>query len=339
MTTAPQPLFDMSKAVPIQPAQGMPLFDMSKAQPIQQPQAQPIPSNATISAQPKSTGWLNDVENTLRDAGNDVRYGTGTTGLGRLLQYMGATGTSQGSQSGAGEFMGSPLLGTLRAGQGAAELPQSGKTWQGTKDVVGGTLEAAQIPGAFMGGPSEAGADALTAGTGKLFGDVEKAGKLFSEVAAATRDKPIELSDDVYDALTKIKQLSDAGAKGTPRVASRLANRLNNIDEELYWDEARRFYSNISRLSANEYNSMAPQMQRAVGELGRSLNDVLQTTADSVDKGDEYAQAMQLYAKAKSWQKFGSDVWTGMKKALPFAGGTAAGQLIGHKLSELFTGE
>jgi len=71
--------------------------------------------------------------------------------------------------------------------------------------------------------------------------------------------------------LEKIKQLSDAGAKGTPRVASKLANRLNNVDEELYWDEARRFYSNISRLSANEYNSMAPQMQRAVGQLGRSL--------------------------------------------------------------------
>jgi hypothetical protein len=66
-----------------------------------------------------------------------------------------------------------------------------------TKDLAGGALEAAQIPAAFIGAPSEAGAEALTSGTGKLFGDVEKAGDLFNEVAAATRDKAIELSDDV----------------------------------------------------------------------------------------------------------------------------------------------
>lgn len=112
------------------------------------------------------------------------------------------------------------------------------------------------------------------------------------------------LTDEVYDALQNIKQLSDAGAKGTPRVASKLANPLNNVDEELYWDEARRFYSNISRLSANEYNSMNPQLQRAVGQLERVLNDVLNDTAAGVGKGDDYAQAMQFWGKAKSWQKF-----------------------------------
>jgi hypothetical protein len=64
-----------------------------------------------------------------------------------------------------------------------------------------------------------------------------------------------------------IKQLADSGAKGTPRV---------------------------------EYQSMAPQMQRAVGQLGRALGDVLQSTADSVGKGDEYAQAMREYASSKA---------------------------------------
>ena len=97
------------------------------------------------------------------------------------------------------------------------------------------------------------------------------------------------------------------------------------MDEELYWDEARRFYSNISRPSANEYNSMNPQMQRAVGPLGRALNDVLNDTAASVGKGDEYAQAMQLYAKAKSWQKFGADTWQFIKRTAPTAIGVGAG--------------
>src|SRR5262249_396285 len=157
-----------------------------------------------------------------------------------------------------GDFMASLPLGLSRATKGGAEITQSGKTWQGTKDVVGGTFQAAQIPAAFMGGPgAEAGAETLANTGSKVFGDVEKAGKLFQEVSAAAKDQPVQLSEQVYDALKNIKQLADAGAKGTPRVASKLANRLNNVDEELYWDEARRFYSNISRLSANEYQSMA----------------------------------------------------------------------------------
>jgi hypothetical protein len=44
---------------------------------------------------------------------------------------------------------------------------------------------------------------------------------------------------------------------------------------------------------------MNPQMQRAVGELGRSLASDLNAAASAVGKGDEYTQAMQLYAKAK----------------------------------------
>jgi methyl-accepting chemotaxis protein len=226
--------------------------------------------------------------------------------------------------------MASLPLGALRATKGGAEVTQSGKTWQGTKDIVGGTAQALTIPSAFMGGPAaEAGADAAGAAGTKIFGSVEKAGKLFNEVATAAKDNPIDLSDEVYDALKNIKQLSDAGAKGTPRVAAKLANRLNNVDEELYWDEARRFYSNISRLSANEYQSMNPQMQRAVGQLGHALGDVLNDTAAGVGKADEYAQAMDLYRTSKAWQQFGSNAWTFLKKAAPYAVGAGAGARLG----------
>ena len=84
MSTTPQPLFDMSKAVPIQsaptqaapsPSQGAaPLFDMSKAQPIQQ-QGISIPSNATISAQPESTGWRDNLSKWAENVSNDIKYG------------------------------------------------------------------------------------------------------------------------------------------------------------------------------------------------------------------------------------------------------------------------
>ena len=113
-------------------------------------------------------------------------------------------------------------------------------------------------------------------------------------------------------------------------MASKLANRLNNVDEELYWDEARRFYSNISRLSVNEYNSMAPQMQRAIGQLGQALGSDLNRAAASVGKADEYAEAMQLYSKAKGWQQFGSSVWQGFKACAAICGSDRRGNF--HRL-------
>jgi hypothetical protein len=285
-----------------------------------------LPNNMSISAAPKSTGMLNDAENWLKDAASDMRNGTGSTVFGRMLQKMGAPGTSSGVSEGVGDFMGSPALGTLRAAQGATEIPQSGKRWQGTKNLVGGTLDALQLPAAFMGGPAVEGGAALAGRAGlKAFGSLEKAGELFDTVRAAAQDEPIQISDELYSALADIKKLADAGAKGTPRVATKLANRLSNVDQELYWDEARRFYSNISRLSANEYNSMAPQMQRAVGQLGRALGDVLQGTAESVGKGDEYAQAMSEYARSKAWQQFGSNAWNFAKQVAPYALGVGAG--------------
>ena len=279
-----------------------------------------------MSAQPQSTGWRDSIAKWTDNVMNDIKYGTDVTGVGTVLKKMGAHGVYNGNSEAVGDYMASLPLGVLRATKGGAEITQSGKTWQGTKDVVGGGLEAAQIPASFMGGEgAEAGATAATNVGSKVFGSAEHAGQLFDAVRVAAKDQPIELSDQVYDALQNIKQLSDAGAKGVPRVASKLANRLNNVDQEFYWDEARRFYTNISRLSANEYASMAPQTQRAVGQLGRALGDVLQTTAEGVGKGEEYSQAMQEYARAKSWQQFGADAWQFVKKAAPYAAGVGAG--------------
>lgn len=70
---------------------------------------------------------------------------------------------------------------------------------------------------------------------------------------------------------------------------------------------------------------MAPQMQRAVGQLGRALGQVLQRTAESVGAGDQYSQALQEYARSKAWQQFGANAWQFIKKAAPTAIGIGAG--------------
>jgi hypothetical protein len=46
--------------------------------------------------------------------------------------------------------MGSLPLGLARTAQGGSELAQPGERWQGTKDTIGGALDAATIPGGFM---------------------------------------------------------------------------------------------------------------------------------------------------------------------------------------------
>ena len=108
-----------------------------------------VPSNLTISAQPKPAGWLGSAENYLSELMGDVKYGTGVTLPGRALKAP--PGLYSGEPESVGNYMGSPVLGTLRAAEGATQIPQ-GKVWEGTKNVVGGALQAGQIPAAFMGG-------------------------------------------------------------------------------------------------------------------------------------------------------------------------------------------
>ena len=60
---------------------------------------------------------------------------------------------------------------------------------------------------------------------------------------------------------------------------------------------------------------MAPQMASAVSKFGAAFSDALRGVAEEAGVGDEYGQAMQLYSKAKSWQKFGSNAWSVMGSA------------------------
>ncbi|MGA7523558.1 MAG: hypothetical protein WBW84_13985 [Acidobacteriaceae bacterium] len=95
------------------------------------------------------TGTLDHIQQWANNVADDLRQGTNKTGIGTLLKYIGAQPLESGESSGVADFMGSIPLGALRMIKGAAELPQPGKRWQGTKDVAGGAWQASQEPGFF----------------------------------------------------------------------------------------------------------------------------------------------------------------------------------------------
>lgn len=314
------------------PPTGGDLFSQIHAETGQTPGASQITG---ISAQPASTGWRDSVAKWSENVSNDIKYGTDVTGIGTLLKKMGAHGVYSGNPEAVGEFMGSLPLGLAKMTKGGAEVTQSGKTWEGTKDIVGGAAQALTIPSAFMGGPAaEGGAAAAEAGASKIFGNVEKAGKLFDEVAAAAKSKQVPVSDEMSQAASRIMELSERGAKGMPRVITKFVSRFTDPEKAaVAWDEARDFMSNVGRLSKNEYQNMNDQMAAAVSRFAAAFNDTLEGVAQSVGKGDQYIQAKQLYSTSKSWQRFGSEAWKFVKQAAPYAvGGGVGGGIISRTI-------
>jgi hypothetical protein len=91
------------------------------------------------------------------------------------------------------------------------------------------------------------------------------------------------------------------------------------------YEEARDFYSNISRLSANEFQRLTPALTREVGKLRVALNRALEGAAGTVGKGAEYQAAMNEYRRAASWRELADSAMKyGKKAAITGALGTTA---------------
>ena len=130
----------------------------------------------TISAPEQPKSFMGRYAKWLENVSDDIKYGTDHTGVGSVLKSLGAHGVYRGAPEAVGDFMASLPLGILKAQKGSAELtPQvlggeKGHTWQGVKDLVGGGLQAVQIPASFAGPEVSAAEmpDAITAATGKV---------------------------------------------------------------------------------------------------------------------------------------------------------------------------
>lgn len=227
-----------------------------------------------------------------------------------------------------GVFTGDPTAGLhLASGMNPFAAPVvSSMTEQGL-----GTPEA-NATGALGAGTLAAG---LTASKiGQALPSRANAGAALEEVKSAAGNIPINTTAPGNTAL----QLYEQAQKGAyvPRAVTRLTQRLSSPEAPpMTYSEAKDFQSIISRLSADDYNRMAPPTKFLVGKLNADLKGSLADAADVAGKGQQFTQAMQEYHRAMQVRGFTDEARAMALKATIYGAlGTAAGG-VGYKVAKM----
>ena len=293
--------------------------------------AQPT-EGPTISSVPGPQGIMGKIGRWTDNVTHDLKYGTDLTGVGVLLKKMGAHGLDVGNSPKVGDFMGSLPLGLLRATKGVTEVPS--QPMQGARDIVGGAAQAATMPSMVMGpegGAATEAAGAAVKGASKVAGlipSAERAGEGFSQVMTAAHDLPINISMPGSVAL-RTQELAQSGGS-MPKVVNDFLKRVTKPDSPpLTYQEAKDFYSNATRVSADEAMRLTPIMKRQVAQFTSALNTSLEQAAEHVGQLDTYQKAMSEYHNAMRLRALGEgakDALTSTAaKAVGAAGAGAAG--------------
>lgn len=176
------------------------------------------------------------------------------------------------------------------------------------------TLATASIPMVAKG------ARAVTPSTAR-------AGAKFQEVMAKTAKEPVNISGPGNAAL-EVQRLAEHGGS-MPKVARDFLRRVTDPDKgDLNYEEARLFYSNLSRLSADEFKRLTPAMKREIGNMRVALNKALEGATARTNTLPQYQSAMREYAQASNLR----DV---AKQAAKWGAGGLATAYAYDKLSDL----
>ena len=138
-----------------------------------------------------------------------------------------------------------------------------------------------------------------------------KAGVKFEEVMRAVGDQPVDVSR-AGDVGLRVMELAERG--GTmPKVVRDLLRRATDPAKgEMPYREVRDFYSNVSRLSADEMKRLPPVIKQQIGTLREALNEALAKTAASGGKEGVYRAAMHQYKIASRMHELSKKIakWT-----------------------------
>lgn len=254
------------------------------------------------SAQPSSKHptqqYLDDMERDLREGGN-------RTFLGRALGHAqgrgdeGYAGLNQGGNpKGVVDFMGSVPLGSVKMAQGIAEMHNH--PVKGTLKTLSGALQVGAIPSAVVGGPAaETAIEAIPSR--------KVAAELFKDVSEHAGNVPVELTRS-GDELLKMKEMADAGGKLPPAIRKLLERYTAPIKgaikgtregaRPLTYNEARKFYENITDLSASDKMGLNKNGARQLNIVREALKHDIGEAANQVGQSAKYYAAMKNYAQA-----------------------------------------
>lgn len=274
------------------------------------------PNNPTVTI---SAALPRNAEGWFADAERDLRQGGSRTAVGRILGHLqgrgdkGYSGLESGVSKGTAEFMGSPELGALQVAKGGTETA-TGHPVKGAGNIIGGVLKAGTIPGAMMAGPEAKAAEAIIPST-------ERAGQILNSVEQVAKDVPVALTD-THTAINEFLKHAESG--GTqPKVITDLLRRItpkNGVSSPLTYEDARRFYQNISRMSDAELSTLNPNMRRLMGGIKEAFKKDIGDAADLVGQKANYYKGLKEYAKAAKLERAAAE----MKKWAIRAAGTAA---------------
>jgi hypothetical protein len=195
-----------------------------------------------------------------------------------------------------------------------------------TPQQIGGALETA----VELAVPIKAAAGAIPT--------TAKAGRKFQEVMGAARNVPVDVNGPGQVAL-RINELAERGGS-MPMAVRKFLNRVTDPNKPgMVYEEARDFASNISRLSANEFQRLTPVVAKEVATLRVALNKAVAEAASKAGKGEEYAQAMNEYARAMKLKNAVDAAVDGAKRGIPYATAAGVGYWLTTKVRQALGGE
>ena len=159
-----------------------------------------------------------------------------------------------------------------------------------------------------------------------------RAGAILEEIRNQAANVPVRPTE-VSPNLARFQELTQRGGS-TAKPATQLSSRLRSLmvptqnTAPLNFPEARDFYSNISAQSSEDMSRLNPIMRRQMGAVRQGLHQDLTSAADTIGRGDDYANAVREYARRS---KLDEAAKTAAKYALPALGAGALGDLIYQK--------
>jgi hypothetical protein len=181
----------------------------------------------------------------------------------------------------------------------AAAMPspvQRGEAmWNAIQQDVGPIIQSAQMaqPGAAVGTE-----------LGEAIPSAKYAKAVFSDLKSTIGQHTVDITVPGQSAL----DIADYAGRGgsMPKVIRDFIKRTTDPNlGPLTYAEARDFYSNATRLSAQEGMRLTDNLRRMVGQFKTDLGTAIQTTADQAGRLQDYQSAMSNYAGAQKLAQFG----------------------------------